>query len=79
MSALEEAILEELRDLPAEQQQEVLKFTQKLKQRRKGQTLSIWDKIDNIVEEIPPEAWDTVPSDGSINVDHYLYGAPKKR
>jgi hypothetical protein len=25
---------------------------------------------------LPADTWDSVPTDGSINLDHYLYGAP---
>jgi hypothetical protein len=35
---------------------------------------SIWEKIQERVKNVPPEAWADVPRDGSINVDHYLYG-----
>jgi hypothetical protein len=27
---------------------------------------------------VPNEVWDTLPRDGASNVDHYLYGAPKR-
>ena len=40
--------------------------------------MSIWEKIQERAKNVPAEAWDEVPRDGSINVDHYLYGAPKK-
>jgi len=39
---------------------------------------SIEDAIAEIVAEIPAEAWGKVPADGSVNVDHYLYGTPKR-
>ena len=39
---------------------------------------SIWEKIAKIRESIPKEAWDDVPTDLASNLDHYLYGAPKK-
>jgi hypothetical protein len=37
----------------------------------------IWDVIAEIGDSIPKEEWDKVPDDLSINLDHYLYGAPK--
>jgi Arc/MetJ-type ribon-helix-helix transcriptional regulator len=37
----------------------------------------VWERIVAIGQAVPPEAWDAVPSDLSMNLDHYLYGAPK--
>lgn len=34
--------------------------------------------IAEIASQIPEEEWREVPEDLSINLDHYLYGAPKK-
>jgi len=38
----------------------------------------IWEQIEELVRDIPDEELDRIPHDGSINHDHYLYGAPKK-
>jgi len=37
-----------------------------------------WEIASKLMVGIPDKAWDKVPSDLSINVDHYLYGAPKQ-
>ena len=37
-----------------------------------------WEIASKLMAGIPDKAWDKVPSDLSINVDHYLYGAPKQ-
>lgn len=37
----------------------------------------IWEVAREIGESIPQEDWEKVPKDGSINVDHYLYGHRK--
>jgi hypothetical protein len=34
--------------------------------------------VQEIFGDLPDEAWEAVPTDGSANVDHYLYGAPKQ-
>src|SRR5882672_3325970 len=39
----------------------------------------IWEVIQEISNQAPPGTWDDVPTDGSVNHDHYLYGAPKRR
>lgn len=74
---VEELLIEKVRGLEPEQQQRVLEFVECLTGQQPGGG-SIWDKIQERVKKVPSEAWDEVPRDGSINVDHYLYGAPKK-
>jgi hypothetical protein len=78
-SNIEEQIIEKLRMLPPEKKEEVLKFTQNLAGENQPRRMSIFEEIDAIVKQVPPEAWDEVPADGSLNVDHYLYGAPKRK
>ena len=34
--------------------------------------------VETINAQLPEDTWDQVPADGSINFDHYLYGAPIK-
>ncbi|MEX0718423.1 MAG: hypothetical protein WD066_17645 [Planctomycetaceae bacterium] len=38
----------------------------------------IEDVIAEIVADVPPEVWEALPEDLSDNLDHYLYGTPKK-
>ena len=40
--------------------------------------LTIWEMVKDVILEVPAEAWEELPKDGSRNVDHYLYGAPKR-
>ena len=37
-----------------------------------------WEVIDEITSDVPDEIWETLPSDGAAEIDHYLYGTPKK-
>ena len=39
---------------------------------------TIWEKLRNIMAEVPDEEWAKVPTDGSYQHDHYLYGTPKR-
>ena len=39
---------------------------------------TIWDKIDEREAQLPPEVIEQLPTDSSENLDHYIYGAPKK-
>lgn len=80
MSSLE-SVLDDARKLPPEEQR---KLVEKLLAEN-GQPSAavegepIWEVLREIGNRVPPEEWDKVPSDGSINVDHYLYGAPKRQ
>jgi hypothetical protein len=38
----------------------------------------IWEVIEEIGASVPANEWDKVPTDGAINLDHYLYGHAKK-
>jgi hypothetical protein len=80
-----QVIVDKLEKLPAEKQQKVLDFVQQLEalsdaepRQPAYQAKSMWDVIEEITSQVPPEAWAELPTDGSINVDHYLYGAPKE-
>jgi hypothetical protein len=39
----------------------------------------IWERIAEAAKAIPEEEWKRLPTDASVNIDHYLYGAPKKQ
>ena len=80
-----QVIVDKLEKLPAEKQRKVLDFVQQLEtlpDAESGQPVpqakSMWAVIEEITSQVPPEAWAELPTDGSINVDHYLYGAPKE-
>jgi hypothetical protein len=38
----------------------------------------IEDRIAELVRQVPPEAWDSLPDDLIENLDHYIYGTPKE-
>ena len=35
---------------------------------------AVWEIVEEVTGRIPREMWAELPSDGSINLDHYLYG-----
>jgi hypothetical protein len=39
----------------------------------------IWEEIPELMQGVPQEEWDRLPRDGAVNLDHYLYGAPKRQ
>jgi hypothetical protein len=38
----------------------------------------IWDLIADNMRDVPHEEFEKLPTDGASQVDHYLYGSPKK-
>ncbi len=38
----------------------------------------IWEEIIALTADAPPEELDKPPTDGAAQLDHYLYGAPKR-
>ncbi len=38
----------------------------------------IWEVIEEENRSIPPEVWDSLPTDLSEQHDHYIYGTPKR-
>jgi hypothetical protein len=74
-----QTIFEKVKNLPITEQEKVLEFVEKkLSASQLKDSRSIWEIIAEISSEIPDEEWEKLPSDGSVNHDHYLYGAPKK-
>lgn len=39
---------------------------------------SVFDLIEELSSQVPDEEWEKLPRDLSINLDYYLYGAPKR-
>ncbi len=75
---IEERVVEKMRALPQEKQQEVLEFVESLATEIEPQKQTIWEKIREHAKDVPDEVWEQVPADGAEQHDHYLYGAPKK-
>lgn len=40
--------------------------------------LPVWERIAARAAEIPAEELDKLPADGAAQIDHYLYGHPKR-
>ena len=38
----------------------------------------IWERIAARAAEVPPEELAKLPTDGAAQIDHYLYGHPKR-
>ena len=81
MTNLEQTIIEKVHAFPPEKQKKLLDYAEILEVEETAGEIehqTIWEMVKDIIEEVPKEAWDELPTDGSINVDHYLYGHKKK-
>jgi hypothetical protein len=38
----------------------------------------IWEVITDLMKNVPDEVFDKLPKDGASQVDHYIYGLPKR-
>jgi hypothetical protein len=82
---LEDQLIDKVRALPPNKQQEALRLLDTLVTGAGAgpngigvDRRPIWQVVDEINAELPADTWENVPSDGSINLDHYLYGAPNR-
>ncbi len=81
MTNLEQTIIEKVHTFPPEKQQKLLDYAETLEVEETAEEAehqTIWDMVKEFAEEVPQEAWNDLPTDGSINVDHYLYGHKKR-
>lgn len=83
-----EQLHQELEQSPDDLIEEVLNFCLFLKQRQQTKMmqidppqtsgiLNLLEQVKEIQAQVPLEEWNKLSHDGSINHDHYLYGAPK--
>jgi hypothetical protein len=82
---LENQLIDKIRALPPKKQEEALRLLDSLTSEAASESngttegrRSIWEVVKEVNAGLPADTWDRVPSDGSLNLDHYLYGAPKK-
>jgi hypothetical protein len=83
---LEDRLIDKVRALPPNKQQEALRLLDTLSSGPSSEPNGtdaarrpIWELVYQINAGLPADTWDNAPTDGSINLDHYLYGAPKQQ
>ncbi len=76
---LTQIVTEKMQVLPLEKQQRVLEFVESIERTNEPKKQSLLDRLEAISKRVPEEVWEKLPADGAENIDHYLYGAPKKR
>ena len=78
---LRELLIQEIEQVPQPVIEELFDFLllAKMKHhRQQEQTQPFASFIENLVSDIPTEVLDTLPTDGAVEHDHYIYGSPKK-
>ena len=80
---VEDQLIDKVRALSPDKQREALRLLESLAEDNSSEVIeanrrSIWQVVDEINAGLPADTWENVPTDGSINLNHYLYGAPKK-
>lgn len=74
---IEQIVLEKFRGLSLERQQQVLEFVAEM-ERQSRPHKSIFELAQESFRNVPADDLAEIPTDASQNLDHYLYGAPKK-
>ena len=82
---LEKQLIDKVRALPPHKQQEVLRLLDMIVDVNSSPIVGsadvrpMWEVVEEVNADLPADTWDNVPTDGSLNLDHYLYGAPKRQ
>ena len=83
---LEDQLIDKVRALPPNKQQEGLRLIDTLASATRSDPHGtgvdrrpIWEIVEEVNAGLPADTGENVPTDGSINLDHYLYGAPKRQ
>lgn len=82
---LEDQLIDKVRALPPDKQQEALRLLDTLAIAASSEPhvtsvdrRPIWEIVEEVNAGLPADTWENVPTDGSINLAHYLYGAPNQ-
>ncbi len=83
---LEDQLIDKVRALPTNKQQEALRLLDTLASGAGSEPQGtgvdrrpIWEIVEEVNAGLPADTWENVPTDGSINLDHYPHGAPKQQ
>jgi len=80
---IEQQVIEAIRVLPETKQMQVLSYVKQISQNEVDETerpkkRKLLEKLEALMKELPPDAFEGYPTDGSLNHDHYLYGSAKR-
>ncbi len=74
---IQQAVIEKLAMLSLDKRRQALYFIEELA-RSEPPRQTLWEMMQECIKDVPSEAFDDLPTDGALNHDHYLYGAPKR-
>jgi uncharacterized protein YyaL (SSP411 family) len=77
MQIVEQQIVEKIQTLSDKEREQVLQYVEDVLSKR-NRKATLGEKIQNLTAEVADEVWEKIPSDGSEQHDHYIYGTPKK-
>ena len=85
MTTLLTKALDRVQDLPEDEQDRVARLILdevealgKENGEKEPHQKPISEMIQDITKDVPDEVWETLPKDGAAEIDHYLYGSPKR-
>lgn len=88
---IEQQVIETIRILPEDKQREVLEYAKQISEgenaantessenEEKPKKRKFIEVIEELRKSLPADVWEGYPTDGSLNHDHYLYGASKRK
>jgi hypothetical protein len=71
-----ELIIQELQQIPEIELTQILNFIRAVKEKTNSQPTEykpIWEVADDIIKDVPQEVLETLPLDGAVKHDYYLY------
>ena len=74
-----ETIFDIVKVFPKNKQQKVLDYVSNLQSEESSSLNELLKDLEKRGNAIADEVWEEIPSDGSVNHDHYLYGAKKRK
>jgi hypothetical protein len=77
MTIAEKQIVEKMKILLPQERDKVLRYVEDILSKR-NRKMTLGEKISALSAEVSDDVWENIPTDGSEQHDHYIYGTQKK-
>ncbi len=82
-STIEQQVIETMRVLPEAKQKQILAYARQIREieenaENQPKKRKLLEKLEELRAKLPDDAFEGLPTDGSLNHDYYLYGVPKR-